>query len=76
VNRMQGHCVARSRAWHRLPASRPATLPSPCSRYAHTALRPTPVQVVCRWDELRHMGPLPVYEQQILALEALQASKI
>lgn len=31
------------------------------------------VEAVARWDALRHMGQLPAYEQQLMALEALQA---
>lgn len=30
------------------------------------------VEVVGRWDELRHMADLQLYERQLLALEALQ----
>ncbi|KAG1659807.1 hypothetical protein FOA52_002143 [Chlamydomonas sp. UWO 241] len=35
-------------------------------------VRAVVLQVVDVWDSLRHMGPLPAAEQQLLALEALQ----
>mmetsp|Transcript_30964 Transcript_30964/g.68597 ORF Transcript_30964/g.68597 Transcript_30964/m.68597 type:complete len:668 (+) Transcript_30964:195-2198(+) len=35
-------------------------------------VRANVVEVISRWDELQHMSTLPYYEQQIIALEALQ----
>ncbi len=53
-------------------------LACPCSAIREWCLafqdvRANAVEVICRWDELQHMAPLlPVYQRQLLALEALQ----
>ncbi|KAL6756748.1 hypothetical protein V8C86DRAFT_3026648 [Haematococcus lacustris] len=39
---------------------------------ASSDIRASAVEVVARWDALQHMARLPLYEQQHLALEALQ----
>ena len=57
-----------------LPLSDLPPMPSAIREWclAFHDIRANVLEVVNRWDELQHMAGLPLYEQQLVALECLQ----
>lgn len=70
---MEGsHCASLSNSWCILSCLGPVLRLRSAVRewcLAFHDVRACAVEVVCWWDELQHMGGLPQYEQQALALE-------